>query len=234
MHSNNFYHLHLHSGNILLEEKSDTIKLTELENFVCNLPVKNEQYFNFIIDDLNYNSNNNSQKFHSHNNNNTNLFSDIFKGQFNIFEKIDIVSFGRIIYEMATGKELKSSFPDELELNDMDSEISDVLKIVFSRSLKNNRNNSNFKDTTIKDLLNMRLFVINDDKVNNEKDDSKKLFYFFIHFLDEVSRLHNDFSSENNKSNMENEEQQYCQFVKEKIFDQNNFLDKKNKLLNKF
>jgi len=198
LHKNNFYHLHLHTGNILLADKSNTIKLTELENFVCNLPVKNEQYFNFLIDDLNYDNNNNntSKKFNS--NNNTNLFTDIFKNQFNIFEKIDIISFGRILYEMATGKELKSSFPDEIELNDMDNEISDVLRLVFFRAKNNNRNNNNnnnnnsqhphFKDCiSIKDLLNMKLFNNNnnnDDEENlqNEKDESTFYFFFLIFY----------------------------------------------------
>lgn len=238
LHSNNFYHLHLHSGNILIEEKTNTIKLTELENFVCNLPTKNEQYFNFIIDDLNYNTNtqnnnNTTQKYQSNNNTNNNLFSDIFKSQYNIFEKIDIISFGRVIYEMTTGKELKSSSPDELELNDMDGDIALVLKVIFSRNIRSNRNNNNFKEISVKDLLGMSLF--NTEDALNDKEESKKINFFFNYLLidDEVSRLNNDIS-DMNKSGIDNNEQQYCQFVKEKIFDQNRFLEKKNKLLNKF
>ena len=197
LHANNFYHLHLHCGNILVDDKFNKIKLTELENFVCNLPVKNEQFFNFIFDDLNYNRNeisNNSkktqlQKFeNNHKNNNTNdntnLFTDIFKNQFNIFEKIDIISFGRIIYEMSTGKDLKSAFPDEIELNDMDIDIANVLKIIFSRA---RNNNLNYKDISIKDLLNMKLFNNNNEEdihIQNEKDESNIiLFLFFINYL---------------------------------------------------
>lgn len=172
LHKNNWYHLHLHSGNILIEQ-NDTIKLSELENVVCNLPIKNEQYFNFIIEDLNYiqdnkSTNANNKKLNNKNDNNSiSVFSDIFKYQYNVFEKIDIISFGRILYEMVTGKELKNSLPDELELKDMDTEIANILRYIFSRNVKN-RNNK-YKEVKIENLLNMKFFSNEDGILVNNK-----------------------------------------------------------------
>lgn len=164
LHSNKWYHLHLHSGNVLVEEKTQQIKITELENFVCDLPIKNEQYLYFIYEEFNYEqsanlSNGNKQKDYQNNNNNNNLFSDIFKSQFNIFNKIDIISFGRIMYEMTTGKELKASYPDELEYKDMDSEIAQILRAIFQKKYKfnyNNNNNNNYISAS--DLLKLKFF----------------------------------------------------------------------------
>jgi hypothetical protein len=161
----------------LVDEKSHRIKITELENFVCDLPLKNEQYYYFIYEEFNYEKNlnlhirsNPKDYFHNeklnNNNNNNNMFSDIFKSQFNIFEKIDILSFGRILYEMTTGNELKSPFPDELEYKDMDIEISQILRAVFHRKNSKlnhygNQFNNNLKassEITAADLLKLKFF----------------------------------------------------------------------------
>lgn len=213
LHSNKWYHLHLHSGNVLVDEKNQQVKITELENFVCDLPLKNEQYFHFIYEEFNYEknaalsnpnypkdyqneklnfNNNNNNKNHNNNNNNNNLFSDIFKSQFNIFEKIDIISFGRILYEMTTGKELKSPFPDELEYKDMDIEIAQILRAIFQRrnskfqySNQFNSHNNSLKasEITAADLLKLKFFDpentnalsnLSNQKANNANVDLKK------------------------------------------------------------
>ena len=162
----------MHSGNVLVDVKTQQIKITELENFVCDLPSKNEQFYYFIYEEFNYEKNANfsngnnskdSQKNNnnSNNNNNNNLFSDIFKGQFNIFKNIDILSFGRILYEMTSGKELKAPFPDELEYKDMDIEIAQILRAIFLR--KNNKFNYNGDQNcnysiSAADLLKLKFF----------------------------------------------------------------------------
>lgn len=184
LHSNKWYHLHLHSGNVLVDEKTQGIKITELENFVCDLPLKNEQYYYFIYEEFNFeknpnssNSNNLKEYQNNNSNNNNNIFSDIFKSQFNIFEKIDIISFGRILYEMTTGKELKSPFPDELEYKDMDIEIAVILKTIFHRKNNkfqlNNYNNYNnnvkaSSENTAADLLNFKFFDPENNNINNK------------------------------------------------------------------
>jgi len=39
----------------------------------------------------------------------------------------------RVLYEMTTGKELKAPFPDDLEYKDFDSDIGDILKLIFKK-----------------------------------------------------------------------------------------------------
>jgi len=200
--------LHLHSGNILINEKNQTIKISELENFISDLPIKNEQYFFYLYDELNYENNNLNNNPYSKNikdsyknveNNNMDIFNDIFKNQFNIFEKIDIISFGRVLYEMTTGKELKAPYPDELEYKDMDIEIAQILRTIFQRknsklNYNNNNNNLNkFTEISAKDLLKLNFFkiensssnldennkenLLNEEKLYKENDENGKLFY---------------------------------------------------------
>jgi len=158
----------LHSGNILINENDQTLKISELENFICDLPVKNEQYYYFIYEEFNLEKNNiyinpnfdnlKESKKHIHNNNND-IFSDIFKNQYNSFEKLDLISFGRILYEMATGKELKAPYPDELEYKDMDTEISLILRMIFQKkNSKFNKNNNKNSDLSAKELLKLNFF----------------------------------------------------------------------------
>ncbi len=181
LHSNRWYHLHLHTGNILVDEKIQNIKISELENFVCGMPLKNEQYFYFIFEDFNQEYNQFQSK--NSNKNNTALFSDIFKNQYNVFEKIDIISFGRVIYEMTTGKELKSLCPDELEYKDMDIEIANILRSIFVK--KNNFSNNGLKmpEITVAELLKIKFFNVenmkNSDKnmTGETKDELGKYIY---------------------------------------------------------
>ncbi len=158
----------MHSGNILINENDQTLKISELENFICDLPVKNEQYYYFIYEEFNLEKNNiyinpnfdnlKESKKHIHNNNND-IFSDIFKNQYNSFEKLDLISFGRILYEMATGKELKAPYPDELEYKDMDTEISLILRMIFQKkNSKFNKNNNKNSDLSAKELLKLNFF----------------------------------------------------------------------------
>lgn len=99
------------------------------------------------------------------------IFSDIFKYDFNVFERFDIVAFGRILYEMATGRELKNSFPDELELKDMDLDLSNILRIIFMRYKQRNQKNS--KEIKIDNLLNLKFFNT-DDAIKNERNNESK------------------------------------------------------------
>ena len=48
LHRNNWYHLNLHSGNILIDK--DRVKITELENYIVGHVPRNEHFFNFIIE----------------------------------------------------------------------------------------------------------------------------------------------------------------------------------------
>jgi len=136
LHEKNIYHLHLHSGNVLIDEKNNKIKITGLENYLCDFSIRNETQFNFLLD-------------------NSELFVDIFRSQFIIFEKFDLVSFGRILYEMAFGKELNCAYPDEIELKSIDDHLAKLFRLLFHR--KESKNGFSHKisvpEFTAKDLL---------------------------------------------------------------------------------
>jgi len=158
LHDHKIYHLHLHAGNILID-KNNNIHISGLENFICDLTIRNQNHYNYVIDNICIDEKNNFK-------NNLNLFSDIYRNQFNIFEKIDIISFGRIIYEMTFGKELNCYYPDEMEYNLIDKEITSILKtIFFEKNLKLNSNIKELKlsppDATAKDLINLEFFKLN-------------------------------------------------------------------------
>jgi hypothetical protein len=81
---------------------------------------------------------------------------------------------------MNTGKELRNSLPDELELKDMDIEIANILRCIFSKS----RNNGG-KEVKIENLLNMKFFCSEDMDIagENGKGDGNNILFFFILIL---------------------------------------------------
>jgi len=54
LHKHNWYHLHLHCGNIMITE--DKAYLTDLENFILSHPFRNEHCFNYVFDNFLNNS----------------------------------------------------------------------------------------------------------------------------------------------------------------------------------
>lgn len=155
LHSNRWYHMHLHTGNILIEDDGNNIKISELENFVNELPIRNEHFFYYAYE--NFNS---DHYLNNKNDYNSSVLNEIFKNNYNIFEKIDIILFGRVLYEMTTGRELKSPFPDDLEYKELDPEIVEILKLIFNK--KTSKVNNNFSITvpevSASDLLKMKIF----------------------------------------------------------------------------
>lgn len=195
LHERKIYHLHLHSGNVLLDEKNNEIKITGIENFVCDFSIRQENYFNFIFEYIclqGESESNNGIRV-----NNSDLFTEIYRNQFNIFEKLDIISFGRILYEMVIGKELNCAYPDELEYKSMDEEISKILSLIFLRKRsKYNNISNNYKcslpEINAKDLLNHEFFKLHSEK--NEKTKKKDVFSY--------------------KKDMKEESKNYSKFVK--------------------
>lgn len=171
--------MHLHSGNILIDNETNKIKITGLENFVCDFTIKNQNYLNYAFDT--YNTLNCYSSVDNPNNNDNNklesskgLFDEIFRNQYNIFEKLDIICFGRILYEMVTGRELNCAFPDEIEYKSMDEEIVKVLQLIFYK--KASKYNLNYKmsvpEVSVKDLLKLAIFNLNvaeDEQNKNSK-----------------------------------------------------------------
>jgi serine/threonine protein kinase len=140
--------MNLHSGNILID--NEIIKILDIENFVNDLPIKNEAYFNYVF------SNFNRETIKSDNS----ILTDVFTSNYNVFEKIDIISFGRIMYEMAFGKELKAPYPDDIEYNDLDPTLSDLLRIIFVKKYSKMNSNSiiTVPEVSAADLLRHKLF----------------------------------------------------------------------------
>lgn len=147
--------MNLHSGNILISKNSSKIKLVDFENFFFELPIRNEQYFFYLIELFldEYRKNYDKQSA---------MLSDIFTPKFNVFEMIDIVSFGRVVYEMYTGKELKAPYPDELEYFEMEENIKEVLRSIFplkTRSTNNSKvNYVGYPEISVQELLKKKLF----------------------------------------------------------------------------
>lgn len=168
LHANKWYHMHLHIGNVLLESEY-SIKISELENFVNDLPIRNEHFFNYAYENFNHEHYLNKMDY------NSSVLSEIFKNNFNIFEKIDIISFGRIIYELTTGRELKAPYPDDLEYKDMNKDIADILQIIYNKKVS--KVNSNYlicvPDITMQELSKLKFFN-NEDLL--KKDESKSYF----------------------------------------------------------
>ena len=81
--------MHLHSGNIFLDKNEEDIELAEMENFVLLMPHKYEHFLNYAYDNI---CSNDDFIVKSEN---ASILSEIFKSNCNIFEKIDIICFGR-------------------------------------------------------------------------------------------------------------------------------------------
>ena len=169
LHYNKWYHMHLHSGNVLVDDNQNEIRLAGLEIFVNDISTRNEHLLNYAFENFTQggNSNMNNTKFDK----NSEILSEIFKNTYNIFEKIDIICFGRLMYEMAFGRELKAPFPDNLEYQDMDSNLVEIFRFIFNK--KESNINTNFvysvPDVTVNDLLKMRFFNLKDDENSERK-----------------------------------------------------------------
>lgn len=168
LHSNNWYHMHLHTGNILIDDDGNSVKLTDLDNFVNDLPIRNEHLLNYAFESFNSSHYLNKRDY------NSSVLSEIFKSTFNVFEKIDIICFGRVLYEMTTGRELKAPYPDSSEYKDMETEIADILTLIFNKK-SSSKGNSNFcmavPEITVQELLKMKIF--NSDNTMYKEENSK-------------------------------------------------------------
>jgi hypothetical protein len=169
--------MHLHTGNILIEDDGNTIRLSEIENFVNDLPIRNEHFFHYAYENFNSDHYLNSKQDY-----NSTVLSEIFKNNYNIFEKVDIILFGRILYEMTTGRELKSPFPDDLEYKEMDSDVVELLRLIFNK--RTSKVNNNFSITvpeiSVADLLKMKIF---NQETSMYKEENSKINFFKINLF---------------------------------------------------
>jgi hypothetical protein len=201
--------MHLHTGNVLIDNDGLTVKVSEVENFANNIPIKNELYFNYVFN-----------CFSTENGYNNSVLNEVFKSNQNIFEKIDIIAFGRIIYELAFGKELKSPYPDELEYKDLDGDIADVLQLIFLKrqSKMSSSYNITVPDVSAAELLTHKLFKQEESNGggSSHNDAGNKLFKL------------DDFDISDHLEHVNDES--FCSFIKEAVFNQQKYL--KGKLSN--
>lgn len=108
LHSQNFYHNNIHSGNIYV--KNNRIMIGELENYILNLPSKNRKVYEKIF-----------------------ICEKVFdKERFDSpQEVIDIIQFGQLLYEMVTGCELKMIKPDPNDYIFIPKPVANILKEIF-------------------------------------------------------------------------------------------------------
>ena len=78
---------------------------------------------------------------------------------------------------MAAGRELKAPFPDESEYKDMDTEVVEILNLIFKKKTYNNHNVNHsisgmyeLPSIKISDLINHKLFNYNTTDTNNDKN----------------------------------------------------------------
>lgn len=195
LHQNNWYHLHLHTGNILVNEKEDKCYITDIENCLLDIPIKNEKYLYYIYEFFN-----NKSLFSQGNGNTNSVLSEIFIS-IDLFEKIDIVLFGRILYEMTFGKELLSNAPDDLELNELNLKLKQMFNYIFPKKIINDHLTLSLPEKSVLELLSIVIGKSNSE-CNNDVENEYTLLI----------------------------EDKYIQ-LKERIFRQNVFIKSKLKLI---
>lgn len=204
LHEKRFYCMHLHTGNVLIDEETNKIQLVDLENCIFDIPIRNEHLMSYAFDSFN------EDLQYTRNDKNSSILTGIFGSKINIFEKLDVISLGRIIYEMATGKELNAPYPDDLEYHDMEDTVVEVLRVIFNRKGKSNRSFFiTLPDISSSDLRSYKLF---NNELLSKRSKSKTLHQ---QGSDVISIEFEDFSN-----------------LKEEMFNQEKFIKSQLKKLN--
>ena len=203
-HENRCFYMNLHTGNILVNQDTNKVKLIDYESFFFDFPIKNEQYYFYLIELF-------LEEYHRETNDKQSaMLSDIFSNKFNVFEMIDLVSFGRVLYEMHTGKELNAPYPDDLEYSEMDSEVSSILKKIFPKKVKATFNTKihyvSYPEISVSKLLALKFFNNETKNINKttEKDDDSILKFEIdglSHIKEEIFNQQRFISNQFNKIN---------------------------------
>lgn len=218
--------MNLHSGNILVNTNTNIIRLVDFESFFFNYALKHEHYYYYLIElfvQENYQELNDKQSA---------MLKDIFNSKHNIFEAIDTVAFGRLLYEMYTGKELTAPYPDPIEYPEMEESIRDVLMKIFPIKIRNYGGQNKhkyvgFPDINIKGLLKFDLF--SDD---NESSSSNKEKNYNSNKSDNDSEVNKNNNFAFNIGSEFKFEIDRLSFIKEEIFNQSIFVSQKISRIN--
>ena len=193
LHKNNIYHLNLHSGNILVDNDNN-IKVNDLEMIIfSDLKRQDENFFSSLFE----------------------YYSSNPKGNvLNIFEVIDIISFGKILYEISTGSEMGNSELNIKKLENIDKDIIDILKLIFPKD--------NICSVSIKQILKMNLVkdnFIDDDFDNNEMNDDDDDNFIIVHYDDD-----SDSEKDNENSSLISSNNKYLN-IKNILFNEKQFIE---------
>ena len=193
LHKNNIYHLNLHSGNILVDNDNN-IKVNDLEMIIfSDLKRQDENFFSSLFE----------------------YYSSNPKGNvLNIFEVIDIISFGKILYEISTGSEMENSELNIKKLENIDKDIIDILKLIFPKD--------NICSVSIKQILKMNLVkdnFIDDDSDNNEMNDDDDDNFIIVHYDDD-----SDSEKDNENSSLISSNNKYLN-IKNILFNEKQFIE---------
>ena len=193
LHKNNIYHLNLHSGNILVDNDNN-IKVNDLEMIIfSDLKRQDENFFSSLFE----------------------YYSSNPKGNvLNIFEVIDIISFGKILYEISTGSEMENSELNIKKLENIDKDIIDILKLIFPKD--------NICSVSIKQILKMNLVkdnFIDDDFDNNEMNDDDDDNFIIVHYDDD-----SDSEKDNENSSLISSNNKYLN-IKNILFNEKQFIE---------
>ena len=193
LHKNNIYHLNLHSGNILVDNDNN-IKVNDLEMIIfSDLKRQDENFFSSLFEYYSSNPKDNV---------------------LNIFEVIDIISFGKILYEISTGSEMENSELNIKKLENIDKDIIDILKLIFPKD--------NICSVSIKQILKMNLVkdnFIDDDSDNNEMNDDDDDNFIIVHYDDD-----SDSEKDNENSSLISSNNKYLN-IKNILFNEKQFIE---------
>ena len=193
LHKNNIYHLNLHSGNVLIDSDFN-IKINDLEMIIFSKYKRQDE--NFFNDLFEY------------------YLSNPIGNFLKVFEAIDIISFGKILYEISTGNEMETPYLNLKNLENIDKDIIDLLKLIFPQN--------NICSSSVKQLLKMDLVknnFIDEEQENNEMNDDDDDNFIIIHFDDDSD------SEQNNENSNQNIDDKFKN-LKNILFNEKQFLEK--------
>ncbi len=179
LHSQRFYLLSLETENVLLSH-SNKVEIINIENIFFNRSLNLKPYDYLILGNSGITLDNDNIRL-------------IHESSVNLFEKIDIASFGRVIYELHFGKELTSGHPCKREIEEIQSnDLREVFKAIYP--FKNGYMNQDYVDypeVTAESLLEKNFFrknkinfpVIEENKTPSHSDvDILDLGKDFFHY----------------------------------------------------
>lgn len=222
LHKNKIYAINLHAGNVLVQENTDVVKLTDYESIFLDLSLKNVNCYDYIF-----------TKYEKEriDDNESDILFDIFTPNLNLFEKVDVISFGRLIYEMYMGKELKAPYPDEIELNEIDSQdLKAVFNVIFPQKIDYKYEKyTDLPDVGVNELLKMKFFMSYysyEDRNSDADNTSNKQSSIF-----QQNHKKTHFNQKNDILDLGLEFEAYSE-VKEEIYKQKDFIKKNLKRIN--